>query len=162
MKKIGLCAFSFALTDNEPNEVNIRLAHEAVRLTHKVLDDGNEPVICSQWEIAKELKRLGIIPALIINEHGDGPSHYLCSEEVVKQSATMFKNLGVNEVVAVAQPFLHLHQCRKHLRKYGFKALKEKIIWVGFLKESKQWGTRSALHCFGYALLQFLFGKKGH
>jgi len=159
-EKAGIVAFSFALGEKEPNPCNRRLACEVDRIARKLREENKEVVIVSQWEVAEGLKELEIGPDLVITEHRQKGS-YLDSDEVAFQAAIFLHDQGVMEVVPVAHPFLHLTKCQKLLRKAGFKVRKEKIRYIGFYPESKQWWTRGPLHLFLYAILQVLFERRG-
>ena len=160
-EKVGIVAFSFGLGEQEPNPCNRRLVYEVDRIARKFKEKGKEVVIVAQWEVAEGLKKVGIAPDFIIKEHRQKGA-YLDSDEVAAQAALFLHERGVIEVIPVAHPFLHLSKCRKLLRKAGFTVRQEKIGYIGFYPESKQWWTRGPFHLLVYAILQVLFGRKGH
>jgi len=151
----GLVAFSFALGENEPNPCNVRLAR-AVR--HIVGTESEELVRVAQWEVARALLPLPM--ARVVRGHRSNRA-YLDSEEVMSQAAEVFRELGITEVIPVANPFLHLTKCRALVRKEGFIPLKRKIGWIGFYWKSIQWWTRDPFRFLLYAVLQKLTGWRG-
>lgn len=152
----GLLAFSFGLTDKEPNECNERLALAVRRIIEK---ESEGVVVVSQWGIALALKGLGVPIGLTVEKHRKG--EYLDSNEVMAQAAAFFKENGIIEVIPVAQPFLHLFLCSRLIKKSGFKPVKRPVAWIGFCGESKQPWTRGPVRLLLYAVKRALTGRRG-
>jgi hypothetical protein len=143
----GLIAYSFALTEHEPNRCNRKLA-EAVRRIVK--EEDGKVVVVAQWEIARALERDEY--ALSVELPDDGS--YLGSEEVTEAAARLFREKGITEVIPVAQPFLQLSKCKKLIKAAGFRVVKRDVGRIGFEPRSLQWWTRSRAALFVYALMQ--------
>jgi hypothetical protein len=143
----GLIAYSFALTEHEPNRCNRRLA-EAVRRIVK--EEDGEVVVVAQWEITRALRPDEY--ALSVELPADGS--YLGSEEVTEAAARLFREKGIKEVIPVAQPFLQLSKCKKLIKAAGFRVVKRDVGKIGFEPGSLQWWTRSKAALFVYALMQ--------
>lgn len=126
---IGLVAFSFGLREAalEPNPCNIRLAEEVARIVRS--RDG-KVVVVAQWEIARHLETLGVNVERVVELCEDGS--YLDSRAVWYEACNLFDAYGIDEVVAVAQPILHLGVVRKLMRNHGFRVIKVKIGKIGF------------------------------
>lgn len=167
-EKIGIIAFSFALTQDEvekrfPNQCNKKLAMEARRFYLKLKNEGKLPVLIVQWEIALDQRFSGmdIIPDLVITEHRQ-KGEYLDSEEIINQSTAFLKQQGVTKVIPLAQ-WLQNFKCRGLLRKADFRVLRVKIGKIGFCKDkhSLQWWTSGPFWLVLYTIKQILFGHRG-
>lgn len=166
-EKIGIIAFSFALTQDEvnkrfPNQCNKTLARITRILTRNILTTRNVPVVVLQWEIGLDydmFARTGVLPDLIVEKHRE-LGKYLDSEEIIAQAIPLFKHEGVTKVISVAQ-WLQNFKCRALLKKAGFQVLPVKIGKIGFCKDSLQWWTRGPIRLVIYTVLQVLFGRRG-
>ncbi|MBI2065228.1 MAG: hypothetical protein HYT62_04205 [Candidatus Yanofskybacteria bacterium] len=99
-----------------------------------------------------------------MEKHRDGVS-YLDSDEVILQSIEAFDRLGgVDEVVLVGNPWIHLQGARSRAKAYGLKVRKRPIRWIGFDKKSSQWQTRgpvrALVYTVGRVISQFVFGRR--
>ena len=157
--RIGVIALSFALrAGREPNPCNVKLARETERVTAQLRAEGHDVVVVSQWEIALALNW---VPMFVVRNHRNLGS-YLDSDEVILQSKEMFEHWGgVDEVVIVANPFIHLQGARSKARSFGLKVRKVLIRWIGFDKKSDQWQTRGPVRAFVYTVGRVLFGRFG-
>ena len=153
--EIGVVVCSFALSDNEPNPTNIRLAKENERIVKKYEKAKNKVIVVCQWEVALALgkKPFHIVEAI------DGV--YLSSDTVIDEAEAIFRRRGISHVIVVANPFLHLGFCQRRLRKAGFNIIKEKIKKIGFYKHSLQWWTRNPWGFILYGIRLKLLGKRG-
>jgi len=96
-----------------------------------------------------------------VTKHRDGVS-YLDSDEVILQSVDAFKAQGgVDEVVIVANQFIHLQGARSKAKGFGLKVRKLPIHWIGFDKKSDQWQTRGPVRAFVYTVGRVFFGRFG-
>ncbi len=86
---------------------------------------------------------------------------YMDTEEVTRQAAFFLKKKNVKVVWVVAQSFLHRKKCVALLRKQGFM-VRTVPGKVPFDSLSDQWWTRNKLNFFAYAVMQKLYGRKGH
>jgi hypothetical protein len=156
---IGIIGFSFALSKKEPNPCNRKIAREIKRLMEEEQEKGNKVVIVAQEEIAKAFEEeMGLCLLHIVSSE---EKVYLDSNMVMSEAAKIFRNYGINKVIPVANPFLHLQMCWQLVRKSGFHLIIKKIKWVGFCKDSLQWWTRNPLFLIFYTVRLLLFGKRG-
>ena len=155
---IGIVGFSFALTKNEPNPCNLRLAEEVSRILREELNKGNNVVVVVQWEIAKALEIFELKPDHVVKPK---KGVYLDSDILMKEATEVFLQRGITKVIPVANPFLHLSHCRKLVQKSGFILADRKVKRIGFCKESLQWWTRSPFNLILYGIHIKLFGKGG-
>lgn len=166
-EKIGIIAFSFALTQDEvdkklPNQCNKTLARITRVLAQNIMETRNVPVVVLQWEIGLDhdmFARIGVLPDLVVEKHQKF-GKYLDSEEIIAQATHLFKEHGVTKVISVAQ-WLQNFKCRALLKKAGFEVLPVKIGKIGFCKESLQWWTRGPIRLVLYTIKQILFGHHG-
>lgn len=160
--RIGVIGLSFALRrGQEPNPCNVNLASETERVVNLLRAEGHEAMTSSQWEIALRLdvERVNLI--CVVTKHRDGVN-YLDSDEVILQSVKAFEARGgVDEVVIVANPFIHLQGARSKAKGFGLKVRNVAIHWIGFDKKSDQWQTRSPVRAFVYTVGRVLFGRFG-
>jgi len=152
----GLIAWSFGLTNSEPNVCNQRLWARVVRIL--ALEDESLCVV-SQWEITLALKQAGISPALSVEKHRQGVC--LDSNEVMAQAAELFRQLGITQVIPVCQPFLQMRLCWNLVRRSGFQPVRRWIGWIGFCPESKQAWTRGPVRLLAYAIRRRLTSRSG-
>lgn len=157
--RIGVIALSFALrVGQEPNPCNVKLARETERVVDLLRTEGHDVIAISQWEIALALNWF---PMHVINKHRDGVS-YLDSNEVILQAKEVFERWGgVDEVVILANPFIHLQGARSKAKVFGLKVRKVAIHWIGFDKKSDQWQTRGPVRAFVYTVGRVFFGRFG-
>lgn len=160
--RIGVIALSFALrAGQEPNPCNANLAPETERVVDLLRAEGHEVMTSSQWEIALRLNAERVDLVCVVTKHRDGVS-YLDSDEVILQSQEAFEiKGGVDEVVIVANPFIHLQGARSKAKGFGLKVRKLAIRWIGFDKKSDQWQTRGPVRAFIYTVGRVLFGRFG-
>ncbi|MBI2674736.1 MAG: hypothetical protein HYX22_03310 [Candidatus Yanofskybacteria bacterium] len=157
--RIGVVALSFALrARQEPNPCNVKLARETERVVALLRAEDHYVSVVSQWEIALALKcRVGHV----VRRHRDGLS-YLDSNEVMIQAKEYFDRfIKVDEVVIVANPFIHLQGARSKAKRFGLKVRKMLIRRIGFDKKSDQWQTRGPVRAFVYTVGRVLFGLFG-
>lgn len=159
--QIGVIALSFALREgHEPNPCNVKLARETERVMALLKAEGHEVVLVSQWEIALALNW---VPMYVVRNHRN-PESYLDSDEVILQAVTIFDSTdpgGMDEVVIVANPFIHLQGARSKAKSFGLKVRNVLIRWIGFYKKSDQWQTRGPVRAFIYTVGRVLFGRFG-
>lgn len=151
----GIIALSFGLGSQEPSPCNRRIAREVGKI---FLKEEKPILLACQWEIARALPSDVPIAVVIGNHRGT----YLDSQEVISRATDLFKEVGVDEVIMVAQPWLHLQKCRRLVRQAGFKVIRRRIGWIGFYKDSLQWWTRGPLQLLAYAVLQRFTGRRGY
>lgn len=162
--RVGIVGFSFGLRSEaeEPNPSNQALAREVVRTSSYVnFYDGSAYVI-TQWEITKGLADAGIEPDLSVGLHADGT--YLGSKDVWEEARADLEDEGIDRVIIVAQPFLHLPALKKMVRRDGFKVLNFPIRKIPFDDSSlnaQPW-TRSKPALAWYAVKSLLGVKPGH
>jgi hypothetical protein len=152
----GLVVFSFALRgeNREPNPCNVRLA---AAVEHIIRHENDRVLVVAQWEVARALPGW-ICVTQVVEPYTDGS--YLDSEGVWTKAAEAFEAAGVEVVIPVAQPFLHLTKIKQLVRQSGFKLDKRHIGWIGFDKQSLQWWTRGPVRTLVYALLQSVTGYR--
>lgn len=154
----GIVVFSFGLREeaSEPNPCNVRLGKAAER----IIAAEREAVIVSQWEVSRYLCAIGCEPQLTVNLREDGA--YLDSEGVWAEARHLFDELGITEVMPVAQPFLQMRKVRKMIAASGFTVVMRPIGWIGFDGQSSQWWTRGPASLILYAIRQMFLGARGH
>lgn len=168
--RIGVIGLSFALRTRkeEPNPCNMKLAREFERIVALEKAEGHNVFGVLQWEIAlapiaRKIRMYNV--KFVVERHRDGVS-YLDTDEVLLQSKNVFNGLGgVDEVVIVANPWVHLRGARSRARRaYGFKVRIRRIRWIGFDKSSSQWWTRGPVQAFiytvGRVIGQVFFGRR--
>lgn len=153
---IGIIALSWGLGGKE-DPCNHRLAREVDRFVQEELECGRRVVVIAQAEVARHMLTK---PDLVISAHRR-KGEYLGSEEVVAQATEFLQTWWVDEIVVVANPFLHLAKCRKLVRVEGFTIIDRKIGRIGFYCHDRQFLPRSPIHTVLYGLGQFLFGLHG-
>lgn len=154
---IGLVACSFALRPEEPGPTNRRLGQAALRIIEAEPD---EVVDVAQWEVTRQLILDGHTPALSVELRDDG--QHLGTEDVWAQAADFFRTQGITTVIPVCQRGLHQMKLRRLIRASGFTVAIRPVGPIGFDKRSTQWWTRGPVRLAAYALLQALFGLRGH
>jgi hypothetical protein len=160
---IGVIAYSFGLrlpAENEPGPCNIRVGNATKRICRELEQQGYEPVVVTQWEVARWLDEIGQEYMLSVGLNDDGT--YLDSEGIWQAAKDIFEVSGIDEVVIVANPFLHLTKCKGMSRKDGFTVKNMHVGWIGFDEESSQWWTRGPARLVAYAVLQQFAGVRGH
>lgn len=165
--RIGVIGLSFALREEkEPNPCNMKLAREFERIVALEKAEGHNVFGVIQWEIALApiARKIRIYNVkFVVERHRDGVS-YLDTDEVLLQSKNIFKGLGgVDEVVVIANPWVHLQGARFRAKAYGFKVRKRRIRWIGFDKLSTQWWTRGPVQAFVYTVgraIGQVFGRR--
>ncbi|TAM70748.1 MAG: hypothetical protein EPN48_05245 [Microbacteriaceae bacterium] len=156
----GIVAFSFALRreNQEPNPCNERLAANVERAVEQV---PGTPAVIAQWEVARALKPLrGTVDKVV---GPDADDEYLGSEQVWEDAKQVLKERGINRVVLIAQPFLHLSKVARLARNDGYDIIRFQVRGIGFdnTKENTQWWTRGPVRLAAYALPQMLAGIHG-
>ena len=153
----GMIVYSFAWRRNGHSPCNVRLAEA----TRRIIAESDGPfVIHAQRSVAIILEEMGIgcdSTRRIIGYEG--------SEEPNRQGAELFRQIGITEVIPVANPFIHLIKCMGLVRAEGFKTpsfwrLVRMIGWIGFDRESVQPATRDPFRFMFYAAKQVLFGYR--
>jgi len=150
----GMVIWSFALRENEPSPCNIRLAEAVKRILEAEPDD---LVIISQWEVAKKLQEDGIEIYRIIEPFSDGS--YLDSTDIWEVARRCFSKMGVEEIIGVANPFIHGYVVERMIKKDGFAYVSSHdylVGKVGFDRLSLQWWTRGPIRFLIYAVLKAL------
>lgn len=154
---IGL---SFGKRRQEPNPVNMKLAHE-VELAAQYFDK-EKPLIAAQWEIAKQLKLNGYGPAIDIevtqkDATQKGKERYLDTEDVINSAIKFAEDQGetIDDVVVVANPFLHLSATANLVKSKGLTVRGYKVGKVGFDNSSKQlqWWCKGPLRFITYGII---------
>ena len=155
---VGIVALSFAKRAVEPNPVNKTLA----AITDSVVDEaqqrGEQTLVVVQWEIAKALDlppNLTVTQADATNRDRNGKP-YLDSADVLNKAFELFRAHGVQDVVVVANPFLHKPAVEGMIRKAGFNVLKHRMPAVGFDNhpENLQWWCKGPIRFVSYLALQ--------
>ncbi|MBW4061735.1 hypothetical protein HJC99_04160 [Candidatus Saccharibacteria bacterium] len=155
----GLVIFAFALRGeaSEPNPCNVRLGKAAERI---IASEEDTLTIVSQWEVSRQLRADGFNPSRSVELQTDGI--YLDSEIVWAEARLLFDELGITEVIPVAQPFLQMLKAQHLIAADGFTVTRRRIGWVGFDRRSTQWWTRGPIRLTIYAIGQVLLGIRGH
>ncbi|HRQ98164.1 MAG TPA: hypothetical protein PK265_02475 [Candidatus Saccharibacteria bacterium] len=146
--------------ENEPNPVNRKLGRELVG----VIDDKewHNLIVVSQWEISLQLETYGYgsYVNLVVDESfatQKGKKRYLDSEDVVNAAINFVKDkgIGIDGVIVVANPFLHLSAVQKLVRSKGLSVIKHPIGKVGFDNSSKQlqWWCKGPLRFITYGII---------
>jgi hypothetical protein len=156
----GVVAFAFAKREDdlEPNPCNERIAENVIR----IVSECEMPVyVVAQWEVAQALRSRGLEPDETVDNRSSGG--YLDSEGVWAAARSSFRALGLTDVIAVAQPFLHLGKVRRIIRADGYRLPEVSISSIGFDNSglNLQWWTRGPVRLFIYAARQLLFGIRG-
>ncbi|MEI7690460.1 MAG: hypothetical protein WCI63_02455 [bacterium] len=149
--KRGIVAFSFAQEKIEPSPCNFRLAEAVKRIVEA---EEGELVIISQWEVAIKLIKDGIKVTHVVEPLLDWS--YLDSVDVWAEARLYFAHLEIEEVVIVANPFIHAYAIERMIRKDGFKICQQydtTIGRIGFDSQSLQWWTRGPLRLLLYSAL---------
>jgi hypothetical protein len=151
---VGVVAFSFALRgeEAEPGPSNVALARAVQTATAGI----RRPiVVVAQWEVARQLHRDGVPVDLVVERQA---GVYLDSDMVWQAARDTFATRGVTEVVAVAQPFLHLRWVRRIIRRHGYRVLPVPIAPIPFDPDpaNRQWWTKSRSLLVLYALRKLL------
>jgi hypothetical protein len=155
--EVALVAFSFGLrgVDQEPNPCNVRLAKEVER----ILRDHRPAPVCAQWEISKQLEFDDHPPDLTVP-----PTQNQClsSDDVWAQAAAFLQQRGVDRVIPVAHPYLHLHRVKSLIKRSGFRVVDVRIRHIGFdrSRTNTQWWTKGPLRLTLYALIQAIRGRR--
>lgn len=145
---------SFARRAQEPSPCNLRLAETAERIIEVA---GEDLVIVAQLEVARKLVADGVETTHVVEPFLDGS--YLDTDYVWIEARLYFEELGVEEVIIVANPFLHAFSIERMVRKDGFKICQkytQMLGRIGFDPESQQWWTRGPLRLLIYAGLSAL------
>ncbi|HRN96894.1 MAG TPA: hypothetical protein PLZ58_00380 [Candidatus Saccharibacteria bacterium] len=146
--------------ENEPNPVNRKLGRELVG----VIDDKgwHNLIVVSQWEIALQTKKdgYGAHVNLVVDESFasyKNKKRYLDSEDVVNAAINFVKDkgIGIDGVIVVANPFLHLAAVQKLIRSKGLNVIKYPIEKVGFDNSSEQlqWWCKGPLRFITYGII---------
>ncbi len=155
---VGVVAFSFGQRIDEPGPSNMALARAVKRGVESV----HGPVeVVAQWEVATGLERLGVTPDVIVGPLPEGK--YLDSEEVWRVARQRFERRGVESVIPVAQPFLHLWKVRHLARRDGLRVPKFEVGPINFddTRENTQPWTRSRLALLKYTVAQIFISRRG-
>ena len=156
----GIVALSFAKRAQEPNPVNEALAIYTDTAIDEAQQQGEQTIVVSQWEVALALPSR---PNLIVTQ--DDATNvdrngklYLDSADVLKKAFEVFRAQGVNQVVVIANPFLHQSAAEALVRKAGFSVLTNKMPWVGFdnSQQNLQWWCKGPIRFVFYLALQVL------
>lgn len=157
----GVVAFSFALRGSrlEPNPANMALARNVVDV---IARSEARPFLAAQWEVDRALRELGEPADFVVQAPEDGS--YLDSADVWYAAARAFQAAGVQRVVVVAKPGLHLMRVKRLVRKSEFELAPVRIHGVPYDPSdlNEQWWTRGPLRLVVYAILQALLGYRGH
>lgn len=141
---IGIVACSFGRRVNEPGPANAQLGQALLDLFDDLYaTDGVPPgtVIVSQWEIVRYLERpaidsAGIVDRIVTREDATfretGGRTYLSTNDVLEVAEQVFREHGVERVIVVAKPFLHLALTRAMMRGRGFSVSKHPMPRIGF------------------------------
>lgn len=157
---IGLVVFSFGLRspDDEPNPCNKRLGLSVQTI---LANEEAEVIIVSQWEVAKQLDKLGIESRQVVNLKMDGS--YLATRDVWAEASAVFKELDITKVVVVANPFFQLAYAKRMVRGDGFTVIKKHVGHSGFdnsLQNTQPW-TRNRV-AFIAQIIKIVFWRRAH
>lgn len=136
---------------------NVRLARAAKR----IIETQKEPILVfAQRTTASILKEIGVECYVVQKQAG-----YEGSEEPTRQAAKIFEENGIEEVIPVAQPFLHLTKCiflvqREGFRTMSFWKLVRMIGWIGFDRFSVQPAAKDPFRLIFYTIQQIIFGYR--
>lgn len=147
----AIVAFSFGMRAPalEPNPCNVRLAE----FVEDISKNCSRVLIVSQWEIAKQLSNKSVhVDKVIYSRAGQ----YLDTNEVWRQALEYLRCQDSFAVIPVAQPFLHLRQVVRLMRRSGVNVRRVPIGWVGFDASSanNQWWTKGRLRLLAYSLMR--------
>jgi hypothetical protein len=162
--RVGIVGFSFGLRSEreEPNPSNQALAEEVDRAASYVNFYDSRPVVVTQWEITKGLAAVELEPDHTVGLLADGT--YLGSKDVWEEARGVFEEEGVEQVIIIAQPFLHLPALKKMVRRDEFVVLPfpvRKIPFDNSLLNTQPW-TRSKPALAWYAVRSLLGMQPGH
>ena len=147
----GMLVCSFALRDEEPSPCNFRLAEAVERIVEATPE---KMIIVSQWEVAKKLLADGVKLCHVVEPLEDGS--YLDTTRVWAEARPIFVAQGVEELIIVANPFIHGFYIERMVQKDGFRLdgqYNNLIGKIGFDRESKQWWTRGPFRLLLYLAL---------
>ncbi len=154
---IGMIVYSFAWRKYVASLCNRRLAAAASRIAGAQEGD---VFLFAQRTTARALGLIGIDCHVMPKGAG-----YEGSEQVTNQAAPIFRQLGITEVIPVAQPVFQLRKCIWLVQRSGFRTwshgrLVAEIGPIGFDPLSVQPATRSRAHLMFYTARQILTGYR--
>lgn len=163
--RIGIVGFAFGLRSKmqEPNPSNIALAKEVIDAVDFAILRDSLPIVVTQWEITKAIKRKrGYEVDHSVELRADGS--YLDSKGVWEEAKAAFAVEGVAQVIIIAQPFLHLPSLKKMVTDDGYEVYSYDMGAVPFDDSdlnTQPW-TRSKFALAIYAVKSLLGMKHGH
>ena len=160
----GVVALSFAKRSerDEPGPVNINIADAAEAIIDELTLSGETVFVVSQWEPALRLEIRGYPAGRVVTPQDasikPGGKRYLDTGDVVRVADPLFKYQEVEDVVVVANSFIHLWLAQRMVRKAGFNVIKTKMPWVGFdpSPENLQWWTKGPVRFITYLGIQVI------
>ncbi|MFA6459398.1 MAG: hypothetical protein WCV79_03320 [Candidatus Paceibacterota bacterium] len=135
---------------------------EAQRIASLEHVTGNTTVMVAQKQVTRGLEQIKVHYAASIEEREHDKCLPFDSEEVMRQATMIFREGRVDEIVPIANPFLHLSKCKRLVRESGFPLRAHRIGHIGFDPESELWWTRSASALIIYAIRQKFLGYRGN
>lgn len=163
-KKIAIVAFSYALSINEPNPCNVRIAEIVERIYHELRDEGFTVYIVAQWEVALQLERMAFhVNHVVYPQKGI----YLDTDGVWKEAQTeVLAPNCINDVVPVAHRWLQIVKVKQLIKGDGFKVIKRMKLFrdkIGFFNspQNLQPWTKGPIRALKYAIKVQLSGHRG-
>lgn len=166
---IGIVALAFAKRATEPNPVNRRLAAVVNGVDDDFQQIGESAIVVAQEEIS-----LAIMPGANLVTVGQEAAHtnsagdsYLDTSDVLNVAFETFRKNGIEDVIVIANPFIHLQATKRMVKKAGFRIVNHRMPWVGFdnSPDNLQWWCRGPLRFITYLGIQALgkiLGKNWH
>ena len=147
-----IVAFSFASQGSKQSPCNERLADVVIKIQKET-----RAKVMAQWEVARIVEKQGLELAHVVEPLVDGS--YLSTSAVWLEVRAYLVFYQINEVIIVANPFIHGYAIERMIKKDGFKvnnSFDQEIGQIGFDQNSVQWWTRGPLRFIFYAMLSFL------
>lgn len=154
-EKVGIIAFSWGF-GGRVDPCNERLARAAQRAVWLLSEHGYVSIVVAQIEVSQYLSDVEHVVRQSINTGA-----YLGTEEVAYQAADVFVRRGVQRVIVIANPFLHLRKCMRLMRAMDFEVIPFTVGRIGFNSYDRQWFPRGPLRTIAYAIAQKFFGLHG-
>jgi len=154
----GVVVLSFAKRseNKEPGPVNIKLARATATIVDDLTSMGEFAILVTQWEVAKQLAVDNEPTGYVVTPQDasikPNGQRYLESEDVLSRAYDEFRKYNIDEVIVVANKFLHLQAVQKSVRSAGFTVIKTSLPWVGFdpSSENLQWWTKGPIRFIAY------------
>ena len=156
--RIGIIVLSWSYRPGrEPNPCNVSLAGEYKRAYRELTAEGHSVFGSLQWEAALNMGVREYNVVKVVRAYRRGSTCEGDSQEILEQSLEAFDEIGgVDEIVVIANPWIHLLVFRAMAKKRGVKIRSRKVRWIGFDKESSQWQVRGPIRSIVYTILRVL------